>query len=231
VARAIELEGKRRGSGAPSEHRYFSEYDGKPVAWFERDSCVARGSPGYDDLGQELEPATKEKVMACRAFFADLERKGRQQAEAQARREEQQKRAARRRRFQEIGRYIARGNFVVRDGYKIVFEECLVLRYETRLKFRIANLRDPAKKYVDAGFAFGLMSTAGAKSQMLAVRRIHGAVGVAGDGTLIPPGLGEIGSFTAEFSRDSESGTFMIMVNDILAFAKPADHIVGFRGL
>lgn len=230
VWRSISLEMKRKEKGEPGLNKYFSPNDGKPIAWFERDSCKTHAVDGYDDYGQKLEPATREKVLACNKLLADVELKRKQQAATQERRERREQQAARRKRFQDIGRYIAEGRFVTLDGYKIVLEECLVLRHETHLKFRMVNIRDEQKAYANSGFAFGLVNGAGVKTRSAVVRLVQGNVGIAGDGSLVPPAIGERGWFIVEFARDSETGTFGILINNTVAFSRPTDHVVSFRG-
>ena len=165
--------------GEPCLNKYFSPNDGKPIAWFERDSCKAHAVDGYDDYGQKLESATREKVLTCKNLHADAELKSKQQAAAQERLDRREQQAARRKRFQDIGRYIAEGRFGSLDGYEIALEECLVLRHETHLKFRIANLRDELKSYPTAvgrqrGAADALnRSPAGSRYGRRRRRRVH----------------------------------------------------------
>src|SRR5262249_41849082 len=122
------------------------------------------------------------------------------------------------------------GRYVVIDGIKVVYEESLVLKNKTNIRFRIANIRDAEKTYVEPKFEFGLLTGDGEQIRPSAVRRVEGTVGVAGDGSLILPGPGERGWVVAEFPRDCETGTgFALMIADMVAFTRPGEHTVRFR--
>ncbi len=230
VLRSITLEKKRKEVAKIRSNRFFSPNDGKPIAWFERGTCKIHDADGYDDFGQKLEPATSAKVEECNKLFAEAEEKRKQETAAQERRALREQQDARRKRFQEVGRYVAEGRYVTIDHIKFTFEECLVLRHVTQIKFRIANVRDEQEAETDSRFEFGLVDNAGAQTRPNAIRRVQGVVAIAADGALVPPGPGERGWIVVEFTRDSDSGAgFGLMINNAIAFSRPAEHIVRFR--
>lgn len=226
MLRAIEMEKNRKDKGQPDTNIYFNARDGRNKVWFPVDSCEARDTPGYDDRGRKLVPATAEKVDKCEKERAETERLRKEKADRQARRAEQ---AARRKEFRETGRYIAEGRFTMIDGVKIVLEETVVLKDQTRVKFRIANIRDELKTYSESKFEFGLVNGEGQQTRSSVVRRVQGAVAIAGDGSLVLPVPGERGWIVVEFARNCEDGGgFALMINNTIAFSKPGEHTVRF---
>lgn len=230
ILRSISLEKKRTEKAGASDNKYFSPNDGKPIAWFERDSCRMHTADGYDDLGQKLEPATKAKVESCEKARAEAERRSKAKAERDGRQAQLAEQAARQKTFRDIGRYIAQGRFVVIDGIKVVYEESVVLKSQTNVKFRIANIRDEQKTYPESKLEFGLLTGDGRQTRPSVVRRVEGSVAIAVDGSFVLPGPGERGWIVAEFPRECETGTgFALMINNAVAFTKPGEHTVRFQ--
>ena len=229
MLRAIEMEKNRKDKAQPDTSKYFNARDGRNKVWFPVDSCEARSTPGYDDRGRKLEPATAEKVDKCEKERAETERLHKEKADRQARQARRAEQAARRKEFRETGRYIAEGRFAMIDGVKIVLEETVVLKDQTRVRFRIANIRDEQKTYSDSKFEFGLVNGEGRQTRSSSVRRVQGALAIAGDGSLVLPVPGERGWVVVEFARNCEdSGGFALMINNTIAFSKPGEHTVRF---
>jgi hypothetical protein len=229
--RAINI-GKtsKRGATGDSNH-YFNAHDGGNKVWFVQGSCEARNAEGFDDRGRRLVPATAEWVEHCEDLRAQAEQRRQKDAEKQARRELYQKQKARKREFREIGVYTAIGRFTVLDGVKITFEECVVLRHETRLKFRVSRLRDVEAPAVGVPrFEFSLLNADGTETRASSLHRIQGMIAITSqDRALLPPNPGESGRAVVEFQRNSESGGFAIAVNSAVVFSNPSGHIVRFR--
>jgi hypothetical protein len=230
--RAINIAriGEKDGASGDANH-YFNPHDGGTKVWFVQGTCETRASEGYDDRGRKLIPATAELVDRCEKLQAEAERQRESAAQKQARKEFVERRKARRHEFQEIGTYTTAGRFTIIDSIKFVFEGCEVLRRETRLKFRIANLGNAESGTVsNAGFEFTLLNSDGSETRARGVRRIQGVVdSTAQERTLLPPGPGESGRIVIEFERDSESGGFAIAINHAVAFANPGGHTVAYR--
>jgi len=217
--------------GNPKPNRYFNRI-GESKVWFPIGRCDTRDRDGFDELGRKYERGTREKIEYCQKLSAEEDRRRKQQAETQEQRQRREQQTARRRHFQELGRYVAVGRFVTIDGIRFSFLECLVLKRETCIKFRIDNLRsEQASTYTNARPEFGLINKEGSQSLPSALRRVEGAVAVAADGSLVPPGPGEHGVIVVEFARDNESGISVITINHAVAFGSPGGHKLRFRPL
>lgn len=233
VLRAINIrKSNSKVAGRRDPNEYFNASDGKNKVWFVEGSCEIRNEDGYDDRGRKLVPATAGMVDSCEKLRAAAEEQQKREAEQQSRRDLVDQRRARLHQFQEIGTYTAAGRYTVIDGVKIVFEQCDVLRHETRIKFRIANPgADGQSGNLSGGrFAFSLLSGDGTETQPSSMHRVQGMIAIAEQGdALLAPNPGESGQLVVEFQRDSESGGFAIAINHAVAFVNPAAHIVSFR--
>jgi hypothetical protein len=231
--RAIKIGKTTNGNAANSDpNRYFNARDGKYKVWFVAGTCQTRDAEGYDDRGRKLLPATPELVDSCERLHAEAEQQRRSDAERQSRRQLLEQQKTRQHEFQEIGTYTAAGRYTVIDGTKLAFEECVVLRRETRLKFRLARLGADAESggTTKGRFEFSLLNSDGTETRSTSLRRVQGMVTVASDSAgLLPQDPGESGWVVVEFQRDSESGGFAIAINHAVAFSNPAGHIVAFR--
>lgn len=231
--RAISIGKNSANNGARGDsNRYFNARDGKYKVWFIEGTCQTRDAEGYDDRGHKLLPATAELVERCEKLQADAEQQRRNEAERQSRRELLEQQKTRRHEFQDIGTYAATGRYTVIDGIKFAFEECVVLRHETRLKFRLATLGTDAESggFTRGRFEFSLLNGDGSETRSSSLHRVQGMVTVASDSaSLLPPDPGESGWVVVEFQRDNESGGFAVAINHAVAFSNPAGHIVAFR--
>lgn len=229
LLRAMNLKKRRKEGAESTPNRYFSENDGKPIVWFDRNTCRMHDADGFDDRGNPREAATPQKVDSCEQQWAMDERKRRHQAEAQAQRERSAQQATRRERFQEIGVYRAVGRWTKIDGFKFYLEQIVVLRQETRITFRVVQALDETRSNGNSRFEFGLTNGEGVQSPSEPIRRVQGSVHIADDGSIRLSHNGDEGRIAVAFRRDSDSGPFGITINQAIAFARPKRHITSFK--